>query len=547
MESYHTNQDDFVPETPPPDELIGFESMPPSSFEIQSQQHDPLATLFPSIGTELHAVDEQYPSAAPILAETRREIVHNNDRKTRSPIKLNVSSAVRKHYGTRVPKGTKDKNLSSIKLFAQFIRSTILAKPAEYSRFVEVIDAQNDGDGAGGNEYVRFVVRVLLCASTKRVFDDDARHVLRHFLSEFVVNYLKQSGDECMPVTVYGYVQGVRRALAEAGISFALENDDILSAGDEALINVMNNHFSDQQSRGMVSKPHNILSHADLLRIFESEYCNPHTSVGFRNRLVFTLGLCLGDRTTSLWLIKVNQLEKQNVRGKMAWMYTGKVVSEDGAAKTGKGGIKALNAVPVVIPIYDIPLLDGKLNAFVILDEYMRARSTLRVSTDRLLLGARPGRAGPNTSLFFTNQPLGRNTFAKIVPETCTALGIRGDGPNDKVTMHGLRATMITILQEAGFSDSTIALRTGHKDVNSLKHYTNLRGRLGNQQFESIFRDPTSSKTDKPIVRTSPDTECEHVAYLSSSAPPSTNLGVSNITAPHGSITINVYNNTSKQ
>ena len=70
----------------------------------------------------------------------------------------------------------------------------------------------------------------------------------------------------------------------------------------------------------MDSKPHNALSHVDLLRIIESEYCNPHTSVGFRNRLVFTLGLCLGGRTTSLSLIKVNQLEKQNVRGKMVWM-----------------------------------------------------------------------------------------------------------------------------------------------------------------------------------------------------------------------------------
>ena len=52
--------------------------------------------------------------------------------------------------------------------------------------------------------------------------------------------------------------------------------------------------------------------------------------------------------------------------------------------------------------------------------------------------------------------------------------------------MHGLRASMIAILQEAGLSDGAIFLRTAHGDVSSLKPYTNLRGHLGIQQLQAL-------------------------------------------------------------
>ena len=40
-----------------------------------------------------------------------------------------------------------------------------------------------------------------------------------------------------------------------------------------------------------------------------------------------------------------------------------------------------------------------------------------------------------------------------------------GDGPHEKATVHGLRAAMISIVLEVGFSDSAIALRIDRKDV----------------------------------------------------------------------------------
>ena len=101
--------------------------------------------------------------------------------------------------------------------------------------------------------------------------------------------------------------------------------------------------------------------------------------------------------------------------------------------------------------------------------------------------------------------------------------------------MHGLRATTITMLQEHCFSDSAIMLRTGHKDVNSLKSYANLRGQLGVQQFQAIFdrRDAAPAQhIDMLHQSTTEHTGVTACAY-----------GVNTVHAPGATITINVYNN----
>ena len=107
---------------------------------------------------------------------------------------------------------------------------------------------------------------------------------------------------------------------------------------------------------------------------------------------------------------------------------------------------------------------------------------------------------------------------------------------------------MITMLPEAGFSDSSIALRTSHRNVNSLMNYANLSGRLGQQQFESLLGNSPPSETPAvPVKGYDQHINLERTVNASSHNQPSSNLGVSNISAPHGTITINVYRNASKQ
>ncbi|KAI0560202.1 DNA breaking-rejoining enzyme [Gracilaria domingensis] len=65
------------------------------------------------------------------------------------------------------------------------------------------------------------------------------------------------------------------------------------------------------------------------------------------------------------------------------------------------------------------------------------------------------------------------------------------------MTLHGLRATVITQLFGAGMDDASVAKRSGHRDPRSFAAYTNLRGSLGKRQQEGIlggFEEPKAKR-----------------------------------------------------
>lgn len=79
------------------------------------------------------------------------------------------------------------------------------------------------------------------------------------------------------------------------------------------------------------------------------------------------------------------------------------------------------------------------------------------------------------------------NTISKYLIDACEKLGILGEGVFSRITVHSFRATVARQLYAAGFDDASVALRTGHRDLRSLKGYHNLRGDLGRQQQAAIF------------------------------------------------------------
>ena len=58
----------------------------------------------------------------------------------------------------------------------------------------------------------------------------------------------------------------------------------------------------------------------------------------------------------------------------------------------------------------------------------------------------------------------------------CVKLEVSGDGAKGGVFTHRLRGTLFVLLIAAGYDDSTIMLRTGHRNAMSLRSYHNLRG-----------------------------------------------------------------------
>ena len=94
----------------------------------------------------------------------------------------------------------------------------------------------------------------------------------------------------------------------------------------------------------------------------------------------------------------------------------------------------------------------------------------------------------------------------KVVKKVCEEEGIAGSGVKSWVTSHGLRGTVATLLVQSGHADSSVAMRTGHRDPRSLKSYQNLRGMEGLQQQRDLVdsgsvaaaSDPNQSKRATP-------------------------------------------------
>ena len=64
------------------------------------------------------------------------------------------------------------------------------------------------------------------------------------------------------------------------------------------------------------------------------------------------------------------------------------------------------------------------------------------------------------------------------------------------MTTHGLRGTVKTLFVESGHSDSSIAMRAGHRGPRSLNTYQNIQSQVGENQQEAIL-----CVVDKGLIR----------------------------------------------
>ena len=285
-----SDSEEYVPGTPPPtsvyhDNTIQSYAAPIASFDVRSQVDDPLSSLNLPIIPNTYSAPALLPgvdriSQAVPAYDTRNVLeqipapstptqlltphISNTSNINHSALTLPASGDVRKLYGKRVPQGTLNKNYYSMKLFAQFIQKSVRERPHLYGRFVSIVNSHDTKIVPGSNEHERLIVRLLTHTSPHRSFDEDSKRILKHFLAEFVVHHRKKDGTECEPATMNAYANGIRRALSNLGLPVDLRSDEVMNEGSGGITTVMNNHFANQQARGMGTKPHNTLAHADI-------------------------------------------------------------------------------------------------------------------------------------------------------------------------------------------------------------------------------------------------------------------------------------------
>lgn len=398
-----------------------------------------------------------------------------------------------------MPANTKRANISSLKALARFTTSRPGFLDAAFKGEEHLRDHILMGESRSEWEILE---------TRKAVFPDcnyshiPAHHTawttqqlktVRFHLIEFAVNYRSKSGEEVKPITMRGYILGLQRAFKyEWGYDLKLLEGDVFNCPAEGLMAVLDNKFSLQQSTGVVAESHNVLSKEDVIKLYESPLLDRDTPLGFQARLVFSVALITAMRPSALVHLTVGQVQKITCGGEQVWKICGVIGSRVGASKTATGGWKAVQDKPQEVCVWNRTCLGGKLNLFEDLEDYMRIRNSLDCGSDRFFLAANA--RATTFENFFKRQHLGRNAFARIVGSICRKEGITGTGVKQGMTLHGLRGSVVTLLFEDGQNDVNVAMRTGHRDLSSLKNYHNLRGALGMQQQAAIFGDSNAKR-----------------------------------------------------
>ena len=186
-----------------------------------------------------------------------------------------MSENAQNYLGTHTPSNTVKASKSGFRLFAEFVVSVIFDKKnaIQYSSLVRAASAVSE-NVPGTSEYERKVIRVLLNGRPfSEGLDKESKYRLNHFLIEFATSYVsKRSGVSVSPSSMLSYIRSIQRRLSELAFPVNLFSEKIFADKSTGIVSVLNNRFSEQQARGAMAKPHNILSMKDILSIFNSEH-----------------------------------------------------------------------------------------------------------------------------------------------------------------------------------------------------------------------------------------------------------------------------------
>lgn len=405
-----------------------------------------------------------------------------------APFKLSEKSKL--YLGKRVPKNTTRNNAVSLRALCHFVVSRFTDLNVSDMTATEVSEAAHafmfpSVDGG------------FLPAGTTDFLAPQLEHV-RDILIEFVTNYRHtKTGAELKCTTIKTYITSIQRAFKQDwGYNISLLSGPVFDCPRNGLLSVLDNKIRELQRSGDHVVSHTVLSRDEVIYLFQSESLSTETAIGLQARLVFAIGILTAMRPTALWTLSTSQFSRRCFDGKECIVISGAVGATNGSSKTHRGGWKSVGEKLLEVVVYN-ETYHGSINFFELLDFYLKLWEELDPATDRFFLTVNLLATNPRD--FFKRTPVGRNKFMKIVKDVCAREGIQGSGSRNWVTTHGLRGTLATILFGAGHADSSVALRTGHRDPTSLKSYQHLRGQEGLQQQRDLLNVPGSFTSERVV------------------------------------------------
>lgn len=461
-----------------------------------------------------------------------------------SSTKQQYSSEATSYMGRKIVTNTEQSNKTAIRRFTTFVLSkmdlsnvTVATEKAEWNLFATRMGIENQDDDKNAenmNDSINLIRKILFPDSMASYlpsgysnWNTEQLENIKYYLVEFAVRYRKDNGSEVSPQTMKGYICGLQRYFEnEWGYKLRLLDGEIFGNKENGLRCVLENRFNDQQSRGMVTKSHNVLSYEDLVKLYDSDELSKRTPSSFQCRLIFHIALSTAMRASEMLHLRLSQLSFINQKGQDVLMIVGTIGSKKGASKNAPGGISAIKQRPKEICIWNKWQMDGKINIYEDIKQYYDLRNKMVLkgeNHDRFFTAINP--RATSFESFFKCQPLGEHTLRRYIKEACEKNGITGIGPNDAVVTHSLRGTVTSLLIESGTPDTAVSLHTGHRKLENLKPYQNMRGKEGMLHqsilFDNLKRDqPTGDAISSENIKNSKTSEKPHTSELQSSDVP---------------------------
>lgn len=157
-----------------------------------------------------------------------------------------------------------------------------------------------------------------------------------------------------MQSTMKSYMLGLQRSFKQkCNYELFLLMGPIFDCQSLGLVNVINNHFSDKKSRGMVTKSHNVISVNEIMNLYWYEKLCMKSATGVQTRIVFNIALVTGMRPGEISNLKLSHLQKICVDGEKSRWMTAVVGCRRGRSKNRKCGLKAVKQKPTEIIIFE--------------------------------------------------------------------------------------------------------------------------------------------------------------------------------------------------
>ena len=143
------------------------------------------------------------------------------------------------------------------------------------------------------------------------------------------------------------------------------------------MVALLDNWFSDQQSRGLITHGHNILTDADVEKLYDSDQLSHSTPTSFQTRLIFDIALATAMRISEIYKLKRSQVTHSRQGDRNYIRIEGIVGSVEGTSKNAQGGIKAVKQKLREVFIWDQTDMNGKVNIYEDIMNYISVRETI--------------------------------------------------------------------------------------------------------------------------------------------------------------------------